>query len=121
MKAQVKRQEAVAESVYKRELNTTQQALKIAESQGSAARRPTLRPSNCRIPDLFLLGRPMLQARLEGLQASGPTYDLDYDQNRAMLATLNVGPTLDEKFQTYRYLRTPEELVKRDSPRRVSG
>ena len=28
MKAQVKRQEAVAESVYKRELNTTQQALK---------------------------------------------------------------------------------------------
>ena len=36
-----------------------------------------------------------------------------------MLATLNVGPTLDEKFQTYRYLRTPEEPVKRDSPRRV--
>ena len=32
MKAQVKRREAVAESVYKRELNTTQQALKIAES-----------------------------------------------------------------------------------------
>ncbi len=61
----------------------------------------------------------MLQARLEGLQASGPTYDLDYEQNRAMLATLNVGPTLDEKFQTYRYLRTPEEPVKRDSPRRV--
>lgn len=49
MKAQVKRQEAVAESVYKRELNTTQQALKIAESQGSAVRKPTLRPNSCRI------------------------------------------------------------------------
>lgn len=61
----------------------------------------------------------MLQARLESLQASGPHYDLDYDQNRAMLATLNVGPTLDSNFQTYRYLRTPEEPVKRDSPRRA--
>ncbi len=36
-----------------------------------------------------------------------------------MLDTLNVGPTLDSKFQTYRYLRTPEEPVKRDSPRRA--
>ncbi len=61
----------------------------------------------------------MLQARLENLQASGLTFDLDYDQNRAMLTTLNVGPTLDPRFQTYRYLRTPEEPVKRDSPRRV--
>ena len=33
-----------------------------------------------------------------------------------MLNTLNVGPTLDPRFQTYRYLRTPEEPVKRDSP-----
>ena len=73
------------------------------------------------LPDseLFLLGRPMLQARLENLQAVGPEYDLDYDQSRAMLNTLNVGPTLDPRFQTYRYLRTPEEPVKRDSPRRV--
>lgn len=49
--------------------------------------------------------------RLENLQAVGPEYDLDYDQNRAMLNTLNVGPTLDPRFQTYRYLRTPEEPV----------
>ncbi len=41
----------------------------------------------------FLLGRPMLQARLENLQAVGPAFDLDYFQNRAMLNTLNVGPT----------------------------
>lgn len=119
MKAQVKRQEAVAESVYKRELNTTQQALKIAESQGISRTQTDTPAEQLPDSDLFLLGRPMLQARLEGLQASGPTYDLDYDQNRAMLATLNIGPTLDEKFQTYRYLRTPEEPVKRDSPRRV--
>ncbi len=61
----------------------------------------------------------MLQARLENLQAVGPAFDLDYFQNRAMLNTLNVGPTLDPRFQTYRYLRTPEEPVKRDSPRRA--
>ena len=61
----------------------------------------------------------MLQARLENIQAVGPDFDLDYDQNRAMLNTLNVGPTLDPRFLTYRYLRTPEEPVKRDSPRRA--
>ncbi len=34
-----------------------------------------------------------------------------------MLDTLNVGLTTDPRFRTYRYLRTPEEPVKRDSPR----
>lgn len=119
MKAQVKRQEAVAEAVYKRQLNAIQQALKIAETQGISRRQTDTPAEQLRDSDLFLLGKPMLQARLEGLQTSGPAYDLSYDQNRAMLATLNVGPTLDEKFQTYRYLRTPEEPVRRDSPRRV--
>lgn len=119
MKAQVKRQEAVADAVYKRELNTIEQALKIADTQGISRTQTDTPAEQLPDSDSFLLGKPMLQARLEGLQASGPTYDLDYDQNRAMLSTLNVGPTLDEKFQTYRYLRTPEEPVKRDSPRRV--
>ena len=36
-----------------------------------------------------------------------------------MLTTLVAGPTLNSKFQTYRYLRTPEEPVSRDSPRRL--
>ncbi len=119
LKAQIKRQEAVAKAVYDRQLNAVQQALKIAQQQGIDQVK-TSTPSE-QLPDseLFLLGRPMLQARLENLQVTGPGYDLDYDQNRAMLATLNVGPTLDAKFQTYRYLRTPEEPVKRDSPRRL--
>lgn len=120
IKAQVKRQETLAEAVYKRELNTLQQALRIAETQGIKRPQTTDTPAE-QLPDsdLFLLGKPMLQARLESLQATGPAHDLDYDQNRAMLTTLSVGPALDEKFQTYRYLRTPEEPVKRDSPRRV--
>lgn len=119
LKAQVQRQEAVARAIYQRELNTVQQALKIAEQQG-ISRNQTATPAE-QLPDseMFLLGRPMLQARLEALQASGPSFDLDYDQNRAMLVTLNAGPALEDKFQTYRYLRTPEEPVKRDSPRRV--
>lgn len=119
LKAQVQRQEKVANAVYQRQLHSVEQALRIAQQQGIDQAK-TSTPSE-QLPDseLFLLGRPMLQARLENLQANGPTYDLDYDQNRAMLDTLNVGPTLDQKFQTYRYLRTPEEPVKRDSPRRT--
>ncbi|WP_428944475.1 ECA polysaccharide chain length modulation protein [Pantoea sp. FN060301] len=119
LKAQVKRQEAVARAIYNRQINSIQQALKIAQQQG-LERAKTDTPSG-ELPDseLFLLGRPLLQGRLENLQATGPAYDLDYDQNKAMLATLNVGPVLVNTFQTWRYLRTPEEPVKRDSPRRL--
>lgn len=118
-KAQVKRQEEVAKAIFARRVHNIEQALKIAE-QRNISRSETDVPAD-ELPDseMFLLGRPMLQARLENLQAVGPDFDLDYDQNRAMLNTLNVGPTLDPRFQTYRYLRTPEEPVKRDSPRRA--
>lgn len=119
MKAQVKRQEAVAQSIFQRETNNTQQALKIAQQQNINKSLTDTPAEQLPSSDMFLLGAPMLQARLELLQASGPNFDLDYDQNRAMLSTLNVGPTLTAHFQTYRYLRTPEEPVKRDSPRRV--
>lgn len=118
-KAQVKRQEAVAQSIYDRKIKSIEQALKIAQQQ-NITRSETDVPAE-ELPDseMFMLGRPILQARLESLQAVGPTFDIDYDQNRAMLNTLNVGPTVDARFQTYRYLRTPEEPVKRDSPRRA--
>ena len=71
------------------------------------------------LPFLFVFFASEFFSTMGTTQAVGPQYDLDYDQSRAMLTTLNVGPTLDPRFQTYRYLRTPEEPVKRDSPRRV--
>lgn len=119
LQAQVKRQEAVAKAIYDRKIHSVERALKIAQQQGFEQAK-TSTPSE-QLPDseLFLLGRSLLQARLENLQASGPEFDLDYDQNRAMLNTLNVGPRLSENFQSWRYLRTPEEPVKRDSPRRL--
>ena len=119
MKAQVKRQEEVAKTIYERRVKNIEQALNVAQ-QHNISRSETDVPAE-ELPDseMFLLGRPMLQARLENLQAVGPQFDLDYDQNRAMLTTLNVGPVLDPRFQAYRYLRTPEEPVKRDSTRRA--
>jgi lipopolysaccharide biosynthesis protein WzzE len=119
MKAQVKRQKEVAQTIFKRTTHNTEQALKIAQQQNIHKSVTDTPAEELPDSDMFLLGVPMLKARLELLQASGPGYDLDYDQNRAMLSTLNVGPTLTAKFQTYRYLRTPEEPVKRDSPRRA--
>lgn len=119
LKAQIKRQEEVAKAIYDRQVNSVQQALKIAQQHGFEQAK-TQTPSE-QLPDseLFLLGRSLLQARLENLLSSGPSYGLDYDQNRAMMMTLNVGPTLVKSFQTWRYLRTPEEPVKQDSPRRA--
>ncbi|WP_342322761.1 ECA polysaccharide chain length modulation protein [Kosakonia sp. BYX6] len=119
MKAQVKRQEEVAKAIYNRRLHNVEQALKVAEQHNISRNETDVPPDELPDSELFMLGRPLLQARLENLQAVGPQFDLDYDQNRAMLNTLNVGPTLDPRFQTYRYLRTPEEPVKRDSPRRA--
>jgi len=117
--AQVKRQEAVAEAIYERKVKSIQAALDIAQQQ-NINRSVTDAPAN-ELPDseMFMLGRPVLQARLENLRAVGPDFDVDYDQNHAMLNALNIAPVVDPSFQPYRYLRTPEEPVKRDSPRRV--
>lgn len=119
MKAQVKRQEAVAKAIYTRKVQSVQEALKIAQQHNISTSETQVPAEELPDSELFMLGRPMLQARLENLQAVGPSFDISYDQNRAMLTTLTVGPSLDPRFQTYRYLRTPEEPVKRDSPRRV--
>ncbi|PHM29549.1 ECA polysaccharide chain length modulation protein [Xenorhabdus budapestensis] len=118
MKALVKRQEMVAKAMYNRELNVLQQSLKVAEKQGIQRNQTNIPLDELPESKMFMLGVPLLQAQIETLQATGPNYSIDYDQNIAMLATLNVGPTLQNIFQTYRYLRTPEEPVNRDSPRR---
>ncbi|PKH19633.1 ECA polysaccharide chain length modulation protein [Enterobacterales bacterium CwR94] len=117
--AQVRRQEDVAQAIYKRQINSVEQALKIAQQQGIEQARTATPTEQLPESEMFQLGRPLLQARLENLRASGPDYALDYYQNRAMLHSLEAGPVLDQKFQSYRYLRTPEEPVKRDSPRRA--
>ncbi|GAB1438588.1 ECA polysaccharide chain length modulation protein [Providencia sp.] len=119
MKALVKREDMVANAAYERRLNALEQALKVAEKQG-ILRNQSATPVD-EIPDskMFMLGAPLLQAQIETLKATGPDHDSDYDQNIAMLSTLSVGPTLQDNFQAYRYLRTPEEPVKRDSPRRA--
>ncbi|MGI3475916.1 ECA polysaccharide chain length modulation protein, partial [Providencia stuartii] len=119
MKALVKREDMVAQAAYERRLNLLEQALKVAQKQG-ISRNQSSAPVD-EIPDskMFLLGVPLLEAQIETLKATGPDHDTDYDQNIAMLSTLSVGPTLQDSFQAYRYLRTPEDPVKRDSPRRA--
>lgn len=119
MQAQIKRQDAVAKAVYQRKLHNIQAALAIAEQQNITHNQAETPAEELPPSELFMLGRSLLKAQLENLEATGPDYNMDYEQNRAMLATLAVGPVLDDNFQTYRYLRTPEEPVKRDSPRRV--
>ncbi|MCW1833199.1 ECA polysaccharide chain length modulation protein [Pantoea ananatis] len=119
LKAQVKRQEDVANAVFLRRQHRLEQALKIASQQGINEKQTREVSENLADSDLFLMGQPLLQGQLETLRATGPSFDISYDQNKAMLTTLDAGPTLNSKFQTYRYLRTPEEPVSRDSPRRA--
>lgn len=118
MQDEVKRQEAVAQAIFNRRLTNLRQGLKVAEQNNISLSATDVPPKEIPDSELFTLGRSQLEARIENLSAVGPSYDLEYDQNRAMLNTLNAGPTPDPHFQTYRYLRTPEEPVKRDSPRR---
>ncbi|MCX9457767.1 hypothetical protein IG604_18755 [Vibrio cholerae] len=53
----------------------------------------------------------------EAMQAAN--FDVDYAQNKAVLAALAIAPKLDQNIQTFRYLRTPVEPVNRDKPRRL--
>lgn len=119
LQAQVDRQQTAASAVYQRRLHSVQQALKIAQQQGVEQQRTSTPPEQVPEDELFLLGSKLLQARLDNLQATGPGYDLSYDQNQAMLGTLSGGPTLEKTFNCWRYLRTPEQPVKRDSPRQL--
>ncbi|WP_130833127.1 ECA polysaccharide chain length modulation protein [[Erwinia] mediterraneensis] len=119
LQAQIKRQESVARAVFERQRHRLEQALKIASQPEISENQTPVTSETLPDSELFLLGRSRLQAQLDALQAGGPSYDISYDQNRAMLTTLQAGPDVNRKFQTYRYLRTPEEPVRRDSPRRL--
>ncbi|MCW4528287.1 ECA polysaccharide chain length modulation protein [Proteus mirabilis] len=119
MKALVKRQEMAAQAAYQRQINLLKQSIKVAEKQGISQKQTSIAIDELPDSKLFLLGVPLLQSQLETLMATGPDFDSDYDQNTAMLSTLAVGAKLQDNFQTYRFLRTPEDPVKRDSPRRA--
>lgn len=119
MKALVKRQEMAAQAAYQRQINLLEQSIKVAEKQGISQKQTSIAIDELPDSKLFLLGVPLLQSQLETLVATGADFDSDYDQNTAMLATLAVGAKLQDNFQTYRFLRTPEDPVKRDSPRRA--
>ncbi|PIJ50767.1 polysaccharide chain length modulation protein [Erwinia sp. OLTSP20] len=117
LQSEVERQRAVASALYQRELANVKQALVIARKQNINKMQTTSPPDQLADSALFLLGAPLLQARLDTLQAIGPHYELSYDQNQALLATLAAGPQLNKTFSCWRYLRTPEVPVSRDSPR----
>ncbi|WP_159567393.1 ECA polysaccharide chain length modulation protein [Budvicia diplopodorum] len=116
---QVKRQEDIANAVYQREVKRVEQALNVAQQQGIARLQTDIPADQLPNSELFLLGKPMLQARLETLKADGPNFNSDYDRDRAVLSALTDGVTPDDKFKAYRYLRTPEDPITRDKPRRV--
>ena len=68
--------EEVAKAIFARRVHNLEQALKIAE-QHNISRSETDVPAD-ELPDseMFLLGRPMLQARLENIRAVGLTLTL---------------------------------------------
>lgn len=116
---QVKRQEYIANAVYQRELKRVKNALEVAEKQGIDRAKTDTPAEQLSSSELFMLGKPELVARYEALQATGPNFDIDYDHNRAILSSLEEGVKLDADFRAYRYLRTPEDPIVRDKPRRV--
>ncbi|QYM98124.1 ECA polysaccharide chain length modulation protein [Dickeya ananatis] len=110
----LQREDAVARVAHDQELRRVTQALAIARQQGITQPKHDA-PSDSA---LFLQGSAWLQARLEMLKANGPAFDADYAPRQAVLAMLESGPALADRFHTYRYLHTPQEPVHRDSPRR---
>ncbi|MDR0805283.1 MAG: ECA polysaccharide chain length modulation protein [Enterobacteriaceae bacterium] len=116
---QLKRQEEVANAAYQRELKLVQNALQTAQQQGITRAQTDAPADQLPTSQLYLLGKPMLQARYEALQDNGPGFDSNYDHDRAVLSSLNDGAKPDAKFKAYRYLRTPEDPIIRDKPRRL--
>ncbi|CAK9886442.1 MAG: ECA polysaccharide chain length modulation protein [Candidatus Erwinia impunctatus] len=119
LQAQLSRQETTASAQYTQQIKRIRQALLIAPRQQIEQPEVTAPVSGVNDPVLYLSGRPLLQARLESLENSGPDYNSEYYATKALLATLSAAVPPGEHFLTYRYLRTPEMPVNRDSPRRL--
>lgn len=115
MKVQVKCQEEVVEVIFNCWMYSVEQVLKVVQQYNILCSEMDVFVDQLLDLELFLLGRLMLQVRLENLQVVGLEYDFDYDQNCVMLSMLNVGLMLDLCFQIYWYLWMLEEFVKCDS------
>lgn len=116
---QLARQEMVAKARYQRVKQEVEQALKIARQNGISSTKVQQQVlANATDDSRFLYGTQFLQARLEALESSGPHYDDDYQKKKAQLTLLEQMTPSGENFKAFRYLRTPEEPIRRDSPRR---
>ncbi|MGL4860269.1 MAG: ECA polysaccharide chain length modulation protein [Enterobacteriaceae bacterium] len=117
---QLEQQKVLAQQTKENAINSLKQAIEMAQQQHITQNQLAGVPlDSVTEPQLFLLGKPLLQARLSALTSSGPQFDVAYQQNRQLLAQLQSGPELQNNFQIYRYLQTPEEPITRDSPRRL--
>ncbi|MGP1946834.1 MAG: ECA polysaccharide chain length modulation protein [Arsenophonus sp. ER-LPS3-MAG3] len=120
LRSLIKHQEMVAKKNYERILNNLKQSLKVTQKQGFLREKVDLQVNKLSTLEMFLLGTSFLQEKIQILQATGPNYDESYNRNIAMLMMLNlVDPNIENDFQTYRYLKTPQSPIKRDSPRRL--
>lgn len=101
----VQQLKASADAAYQRQIDALQNALTNDANppQGSAS-RPNYDDE--------------INTSLEALKADGPRPGEDYYLGETLLNQLSRSPTL-ETFQPYRFLRTPDEPVKRSKPRRL--
>lgn len=118
LEQQSARQLLLAQTEFKSEISDLERGLALARKEDIVHPQVSDTPENLPQTDYFLLGQPILQARIESLKERGPNFDTEYHRKLELLTALSSKLELTEDYQTYRYLRTPEEPVKRDSPRR---
>lgn len=111
----MEQQEAMANAIYQRELSALEQAYSVRQNN---QQKPV--SSNTQSDtELLLLSQPVLEARMNMLKAAGPEFDREYYQTKALFNELKQLPAEDSSYQPFRYLRTPEEPIKRSKPRRL--
>lgn len=60
-----------------------------------------------------------LYENLQLIKSSGPNYDPGVEQLKSQLALIQKQPALEKSFSNFHFLRTPQEPVKSDGPRRL--
>ena len=107
------RQQWVAETVFAQQRRQLEQAITRAGNGQSVS---ITGPDSQTMPPV---SKQVLEGWLANLLASGPAYDRQYLQSKALLESLGPEPVVSDNLPTWCYLRSPEPPASRDSPRLV--
>ncbi|CRK85736.1 Lipopolysaccharide biosynthesis protein WzzE [Candidatus Providencia siddallii] len=115
----IKYEDVIFKDLYKKNLNLIKKSLKIIERKNIIRNDKIIPLHNSLNSGVFMLDMPFFKSQVESLINISSNHNANYDNKVIILSKLNEGFFIKENFKSFRYLKTPEDPIERESPRRV--